>query len=443
VGVILIKDIRVVDPSAGLDARSDVLVASGLIARIGDDIPPGRAVRAMARSGRPQSLTLIDGEGLWLWPGLVDAHVHLREPGFAEKETVRTGSLAAAAGGYTSVVCEPNTEPPIDSVDSVRRLAEKCGAEAVVNVYFKAAMTEGRRGRSPSDVAALAREERVVALSDDGDPVVDPSVAAAVCRAAAEADVLLSPHCEDSPSALRQIAAGVNPGFEPDEPYTNEANYVKRDLGLAADHGCRIHFSHVSLARSVEVIERSRADTADGIDATFETTPHYVLLCADDFGPDDRPTVNPPLRSEADRSELVSALLRGAVDAVASDHAPHTARDKAEGASGLIGLETTLGLILTHFVADGRLSPSDAVRLLSWNPARIFRLPAGTLRRGSAADMVLIDPEAEWTVDAEQFRSKSRNTPFNGQNMKGRAVATFVGGEEVHVDPSFHQRKQG
>ncbi len=438
---ILVRNVRLVDPAADIDGRRDVLVLKDHVEAVAERISPDEAVRRLGNSRPTEALSVIDGEGLWLWPGLVDAHVHFREPGFTEKETIATGSAAAAAGGYTSVICEPNTDPPIDSVPIVRELAEKAHADSAVNVYFKAAMTAGRRGETPTDIAALAREEAVVALSDDGDPLVDPAVMREVCERAARAGILLAPHCEDSPASLRKAAAGLSPGFEPGPPYANEANYVERDAQLAAEVSCSIHFSHVSLARSAEVLSCFKESAAEGRTVSYEVTPHHLLLCAEDFAPGAAPTVNPPLRSAADREGLRRALLSGMVDAIASDHAPHTAAAKAAGASGLVGLETTLGLVLTHLVGGAGLPVPEAVRLMSLSPARIFGLAAGTLKPGSPADMVFIDPGVEWTVRPELFRSKSRNTPFGGWRLRGKAVATYAAGRQVYAEPAFERRK--
>jgi dihydroorotase len=437
----LFRNVRLVDPAADIDGYLDVLVAEGKVRRVATHISPDEALRGPRRGGEGGCLTVVEGHGLWLWPGLVDVHVHFREPGFTEKETFRTGGMAAAAGGYTSVVCEPNTEPPIDSVEVARRLAEQAGHDSPVHVYFKAAMTRARQGRKPSDIRALSQEESIVALSDDGDPVPDEGLMGSICRAAAEMRMLLAPHCEDSQQALKALAAGAQAGFQRGEPYTNEAGYIERDLRLAAAAGCRIHLSHVSLARSLEAIERFKREAPNPAAATFEVTPHHLLLCAEDF-PDGAPKVNPPLRSAEDRKALREALASGRVDAIASDHAPHTARDKATGASGLIGLETTLGLVLTHFVLPGEVSVSRAASLLSLSPARIFSLPAGTLKRGSPADMVLIDPSLEWRVEPDKFRSKSRNTPFAGWELRGGAVATYVRGQEVFCTPGLEERKE-
>jgi len=429
---LLIKNALLTDPAAGVDAVRDVLVMDGRVQMVAPRIEP---VNPSGQAGA--SLTVIDAGGLWLWPGLVDVHVHFREPGFTRKETIRTGSLAAAAGGYTSVICEPNTEPPTDSPDRVRELLRKADTEAAVRVYFKAAMTRDRDGCEPADVAALARESRVVALSDDGDPIADAAVMESVCRAAAAAGIVVTPHSEDSPRALERIAAGADPGFVPGKPYTNEAAWIERDLRAAARAGCRMHVSHVSLAASVQVIEQHRRGHPA---ITWEVAPHHLLLAREDYAEGEAPKVNPPLRTDADRQALCRALEGGSLDAVASDHAPHTAEDKARGASGLIGLETTLGLVLTHFVATGRLSRSDAVRVMSLRPARIFGLEAGTLEPGSPADFVLIDPEREWTVDPASFLSKSRNCPYAGRRLRGKAVATYVGGKAAFVGPEFRAR---
>lgn len=440
---VLLKHIHLTDPAAAVDAVRDVLVVGDRVRRVAADISPAESCTALADDDPHGRLVVVHGEGLWLWPGLVDGHVHLREPGFTHKETIRTGTLAAAAGGFTTVVCEPNTEPPVDCVQRVREMRDRIRRDAAVRVRLKAAMTTGRQGREPADIAALAREPEVVALSDDGDPVVSADLMARICRRAAECGALLTPHCEDSPRAREAMAAGASPGFEPADPYANEPRYVARDLALAARFGCRIHFSHVSLAQTVRTIMQTRTSAASHCAVTFEATPHHLLLCADDFAPGQAPRVNPPIRRAEDREMLRRALIAGSVDAVATDHAPHTAEDKAAGASGLLGLETALGLVLTHLLGEDGIAPADAVRLMSLEPARIFGLPGGTLAPGSPADMVLIDPTREWTVDPAEFRSRSRNTAFAGWPLRGKAVATYVAGRQAWAEPSFEARKTG
>ena len=425
---IVITGARLTDPSVGIDDVRDVALTGGKVSEVAPRIEPA-----------PGSV-VIDASGLWLWPGLVDVHVHFREPGYTRKETLRTGSLSAAAGGYTSVVCEPNTDPAIDCPEMARRVVGKARTDAVVNVYVKAAITGGRRGRDLTDLPGLADKDGVVAFSDDGDPLVSRELMQEACRAVSAFDGLLSPHCEDSPRARELYAAGEDPGFEPGSSHWNESSYIERDLSIAGENGCRIHFSHVSLARSVELIEDFRRAHDGNGRVTFEVTPHHFVLSRDAFSAGELPKVNPPLRSEQDRTALVEALTSGVVDVIASDHAPHTQEDVAEGASGLIGLETTLGVVLTRFVHTGALSRLRAVELMSTMPARIFGLPAGTLEPGSAADLVLIDPRREWTVDPEQFRSKSRNAAFPGWDLRGKAAATYRAGNQVYSEPDFSDR---
>ena len=424
----LIRRARLTDPTAGLDGIRDVLIVNGRVASVAEKIAP------------EGSIGVIDADGLWLWPGLVDAHVHFREPGFTHKETIASGGAAAVRGGYTSVVCEPNTDPPIDCAELVRDLARKAGKESPARVYFKAALTRGREGEQLAALQALADEPSVVAFSDDGDPIVGKALMARACEAAAQMGILLSPHCEDSPRAMDLYAAGVSPGFEPAEPHANEAGYVERDLELARRFGCRIHFSHVSLARSIELIERSRQEGGAPEKVTFEVTPHHLLLSAADYEPGRVPLVNPPLRPVSDRGAVQRAVTDAVADAIASDHAPHARGEKERGAHGLIGLETTLGLLLTHFVHAGRLTRLAAARLMSTRPAQIFGLPGGSLVEGQTADSVLIDPNEQWRVQAADFASLSRNTPYEGWELKGRAVAVLVGGRMVYERDSFGGR---
>lgn len=427
---LLIRGARLTDPSTGTDGVCDVLVVDGHVSAVGERIAP---------SGR---ILTVDGSGLWVWPGLVDLHVHFREPGYTHKETLASGCAAALRGGYTSVVCEPNTDPPIDRAELAAELAARARAVSPVRVYFKAAMTRGRAGRELTDYAALAAERAVVALSDDGDPVTRAGVMDQICRQAARHGLCLSPHCEDSARALKDYEAGVEPGFKVGPAFENEAAYVGRDIETARRAGCRIHFSHVSLRRSVELIESARLGGAVGARVTFEATPHHLLLSKADYGSGEIPAVCPPLRSRDDMDALRGALAKGIVDAVASDHAPHTAEEKATGAMGLIGLETTLGLILSHFLHAGALPPMAAADAMSTRPARALGLRAGSLAVGEPADMVFIDPQEEWEVRSAEFASLARNTPYEGWPMRGRVVATFVNGREAFCRGSFGGRME-
>lgn len=430
----LIRGARVADPSTDLWAHRDVLVADGRVAQVAPEISV-----SVARSAGKGTVRVVEAEGLWLWPGLVDLHVHFREPGYTHKETMASGCRAALRGGYTAVVCEPNTDPPIATPELVAELAGRAAEQSPVRVFFKATMTKGRRGQAPADMEALARQERVVALSDDGDPIVRREVVEEVCKRAARVGLPLSPHCEDSARSLAAYSAGTRPGFEPRPAHQNEALYIGRDAGLAVRWGSAVHFSHVSLEESLCVLRHIREE-APSAPVTLECAPHHLLLSAQDFDPDAIPKVNPPLRTPSDRQALQDALVAGEIDAIASDHAPHTAEEKEAGASGFIGLETTLALILTEFVHPGRLAPLDATAFMSTRPAAILGLAAGGVCAGGRADLTLIDPDVEWTVRAEEFASLSRNTPFEGRRLRGRAVGTMIDGRLEFARQSLRAR---
>jgi dihydroorotase len=418
----LIRGAHVADPASGLWERRDILVGGGRILEVARTVPSHRARRA--GSGRCK---FLNAEDLWVWPGLVDLHVHFREPGYTHKETLASGCRAALRGGYTSVVCEPNTSPPIDSPGLVTKLAARAREESPVRVFFKAAMTAGREGEEVADVEALARQDRVVALSDDGDPVVHPRIMEAVCRRAARVGLPLSPHCEDSPRSISAYDSGVSPGFEPGPVQHNEARYIDRDMRMARRWGCPVHFSHVSLEASLAVVRRVREE-CPAAPVTLECAPHHLLLSKEDYEPGSVPNVNPPLRGASDRRALQEALVAGDVDVIASDHAPHSEAEKEEGASGFIGLETSLALILTEFVHPGRIKPVDAANCMSFRPAEILGLPGGRVCAGQGADLTIIDPEEKWTVRSTQFASKSRNTPFEGRRLRGRVVGVMING---------------
>ena len=387
---LLIRGGRLLDPGAHLDAVGDVLVVGGQIARVG-------AIPA-------EGAQVLDARGLWVVPGLLDMHVHLREPGQEHKETIATGTRAAAAGGFAAVACEPNTTPPRDTPERVREVLEIAAREAVVRVLPKCAITLGQRGVSLTDFAAL-RAAGAVAASDDGFSVAEERVMREATAAAKRAGMPLTLHV-DGP------------------------RMVSRDIRLAAEAGWPVHFSHVSLAEEAELI----ADARDrGLPVTGEATPHHLSLCADDAPPSDSDyKMNPPLRTAADRDALRGALASGVISVIASDHAPHAPEEKArpyeEAPAGVIGLETTIGIIWTDLVHVGVVDAGTAVAAMTGGPARVLRLSAPALRPGERADITLIDPEAEWVVDPEEFESRARNCPFAGRRLRGRAVGTIVAG---------------
>ena len=433
----LFRGIRLTDGGRGVDEEeTDLLIGGGRVKRIDSPLPRHHEKK---ESG---DLRLIDGRGLWLWPGLVDAHVHFREPGFEHKENFLSGSRAAARGGYTSVICEPNTQPPLAFENALERAITKARKAGGVRKYFKAAMTYHRKGRRIADFQALSNIPEVVAFSDDGDAVSSLTLMEHICKECAPFGLPLSPHCEDSPRALEDCEAGVHPGFKPGAPYANESHYVERDADLALRYGCPIHFSHLSLGSSLNAISKFRSMPQKRAPVSCEVTPHHLLLSADDYSSADLPSVNPPLRSEKDMLAMRRALCTGHIDAVASDHAPHSDEEKRDGACGLVGLETTLGLIITEFVKPGRLSPLHACSLLSSNPAAIFGLQGGSITKGEPADLTVIDPDKRWVVDPAHFASRSRNTAFAGRHLTGKAIGTMCGGRFTYMDEVLRKRME-
>ncbi|MHC4276666.1 MAG: dihydroorotase [Planctomycetota bacterium] len=434
---ILIKNGRVIDPATNLDEVLDVLVSNGRIT----DISPGIEAH--------KDMEVIDAPGCIVTPGLIDCHVHLRESGAeteaeAEersdargggraKETVRSGTRAAAKGGFTTVICEPNTSPPIDSCERVEGLQRRIADSGLINVYAKAAMTLDMRGEEVTDIKRLSGHPTVKALSEDGNPVVDELLMDEICRLAAENGLLLSCHSEDSSFSLYKSKEGAKLGFSPGQDFHNEANFIARDMALAEARNAPIHISHVSLRESLELIRRAK--TRGHTPVTCEATPHHLLLDSDFRCPDgSHAIVNPPLRDKDDGEALRAALKEGLIDAIASDHAPHREEDKKAGAPGFIGLETTLGLVLTRLVQPGIISLMDAIRMMSTAPSAIFRLGSGSLRKGAPADVCIIDTGREWTVDVGDLESLSKNSPFEGWRLRGRAVAIIVGGRIVMKD---------
>jgi len=422
---LLIKNGIVAGTGRGETQAVDLLIRNGRVAQIG----PGLVDPAAA---------VIDARGKLVAPGLVDVHVHFREPGQEHKEDLRSGSRAAAAGGFTSVVAEPNTIPPIDTPDRVRSLLTTAREKCIVRFHTKAAITAGIEGEELADIAAL-KAAGARAISDDGHPVPTARLMQRAFEKAREYDILVSPHCEESPRYRARIESLASEKTPPDAPYTAEDRFVRRDLELAEKAGARVHISHVSLATSVALIAAAKRR---GVRVTAEATPHHCLLTADDarrIGPNAK--VNPPLRSPRDVEAVRQGLRDGTIDIIASDHAPHAPEEKNrpwdDAPFGVIGLETTLGLVLTGLVRPGVLTLTQALDKLTAAPARIFGLEAegiGRLAPGALGDVVIIDPDREWQVNARAFYSKGRNCPFDGLALRGKAVMTIVGGRIVARD---------
>ncbi|MGR3219606.1 MAG: dihydroorotase, partial [Candidatus Anammoxibacter sp.] len=398
--ILLIKNGRVVDPVSNIDSQMDILVKDNKIASVSINTQQDIETELLSSN---DSICIVDAQDKIVVPGLIDCHVHLREPGFENKETILTGTKAAANGGFTSVICEPNTMPPIDSAEMVDRLEEIAQKYSVVNFYTKACMTKGSLGTEATDIESLSRKKQVLALSDDGNPVINNDVVDMIFRKAKSAGIIVSPHCEDSPYTLNHKTK--NPIFS-NAPYTNETNFIARDIEFAEKTGARLHLSHVSLKESVNIIKKAKAKNLTSI--TCEVTPHHFILdntFVDING--NKPEMNPPLRSADNVKAMREGLSDGTIDVIVSDHAPHTLQDKENGALGVIGLETTLGLVIEKLVRNGILSIKDAIQKMSCNPASIFGINAGSLSVGMPADITIIDTEAEWIIDTEHFASKS------------------------------------
>ncbi|MFQ5965582.1 MAG: dihydroorotase [Candidatus Scalinduaceae bacterium] len=411
---ILLKGGHVVDPLNDVDFISDVLIIDGKVNSLSKKIKP-----------EYENLEVVDVSGMIVIPGLIDCHVHLREPGYEDKETIETGSRAAAKGGFSTIMCEPNTNPPIDDVGQIENLMKRVNEKGLVNIYTKACITKGSKGEALTNMERLSSISSVVAFSDDGNPVLKKDLMEQAIKEAALRDKPLSPHCEDSASLSVKNVTDEELGFFPGEMFENEANYISRDISYTRPTGCHVHFSHVSLRESIEHIRKGKGQA----NITCEVTPHHLLLDRDYRDINGVvPKVNPPLRSKDDVQSIKKGLCEGVIDVIASDHAPHTLADKKAGAPGVIGLETTLGLVITKLVEPGIISLKDAILKMSTNPAKIFKISGGSLLPGTPADVTIIDMDKEWVVDVNKFESKSRNCPFHGWKLKGQAVMTIVAG---------------
>ncbi|MCI8538476.1 MAG: dihydroorotase [Oscillospiraceae bacterium] len=422
---LLIKQGKLVDPVGGIGGIIDILVEDGKVAVIGSHLE-----EPMAR--------VLDASGLVVSAGLVDMHVHLREPGFAYKEEIATGAAAAARGGFTSIACMPNTKPAIDTPEMVAFVRDRARQGCGVHVWPIASVSKGQMGREMTDARAL-RDAGAVALSDDGLPVMDANLMRDALMRATRNQLTILSHCED---ANMVDGRAVNEGKVsrqlgiPGRPAIAEELMVARDAMLAEETGTAVHICHVSTARSVDLIRRYKKK---GVAITCETCPQYFTLTEDEVVKQGTlAKVNPPLRTSADVDAIIAGLKDGTIDAIATDHAPHSEEEKArpltEAPSGMVGLETALGLTLTQLYHTGRMSLSDIVRKMTINPANILRIPKGRLALGADADILIFDPDERWTVKPEEFASKGRNTPFGGVRLRGKVKYTIIGGEIVYQD---------
>ena len=421
---LLIKGGRVVDPAVGLDDDRDVLVAEGTVQDVGK--------RIAARGA-----DVIDAGGLVVCPGFIDVHTHLREPGREDKETIATGTRAAAAGGYTAVCAMPNTDPVNDSAGITRLILERAREAAAVRVYPIGAITSGSRGEELAEYGDL-HDAGCAAVSDDGRPVASARVMRRALEYAQAFDLPVIDHCEE-PTLFQGASMNEGPvstllGLR-GAPAAAESIAVERDVLLAELTGGRLHVAHISAAASVDAVRRGKAR---GVRVTAEATPHHLLLTDEEVRKSEYDTatkMNPPLRSESDRQAVLNGLRDGTIDCIATDHAPHTVDDKKvefdQAAFGIVGLETAVGLCLDRLVAAGVIDLRRLVQVLSAGPAAALGLPGGTLAPGAPGDVTVLDPRRKWRVDPERFASKGRNTPFGGWTLTGAPAFTIVEGRVV------------
>jgi dihydroorotase len=416
----LIRGGRVLDPANGVDGALDVLVKDGRIERV------GAGLRA------DQAAAVLEAAGKVVCPGFIDIHVHLREPGLEYKETVATGTRAAAAGGFTAVCCMANTQPVNDNRSITDYIRAKAETEGAVRVYAIGAVTRGLAGKELAELAELA-EAGCVAFSDDGKCVMNASLYRRAMEYTLPFGVPIISHAEDehlaSGGAMHEGAVSTELGI-PGVSAAAEDVMVARDLLLAELTGAHLHIAHLSTAGAVRLVREAKAR---GVRVTAEVTPHHLLLTDEavrSFDPNTK--MNPPLRSRRDAEAVLEAVVDGTIDCIATDHAPHAQSEKEgefdHAAFGIVGLETAVSLLLDRLVRPGLLPLGTLVSRLSRDPARLLGLPGGSLTPGAPADLTLLDPAAEWTVDPGRFASKSRNTPFAGWTLTGRPWRTIVGG---------------
>lgn len=424
-GPFLITGVRLIDPAAGFDDVVDLIVEPAGV-RLAD--------------GAVKATRTFQGTGLWALPGLVDLQVHFRQPGFEYKETIESGSRAAFAGGVTAAVVMPNTNPTLDTPEQVRFESEESERVGGARIFVAAAVTPKLSGEGLTDHGAL-KAAGAVAVTDDGLPVMSDEVMEASLRACAEHDLLFMQHAEDlslthhAPMTESEVSRAIGVRGQPAEA---EGVMVERDIALAEKTGARYHVLHTTTARSIEAVRQAQKN---GLPVTCEVSPHHLLLTYEACRTADPNTkMNPPLRSEEDRQALVAAMVDGTAAAVATDHAPHSAEEKAKGfvdaPFGVVGLETALAAVLS-FVHDGTLSDTRAVELMTSGPARVLKREGtlGTVTGAHApADLCLVDPHRSWTVTPETLHGKSKNSAFLGRQFRGKVAATFLRGELRFVD---------
>lgn len=404
----------------------DVLVEDGIIKKISEGIDEGLADQ------------VVDASGKCLMPGFIDLHVHFREPGFTHKETVKTGSMAAARGGYTSVFCMPNTKPVIDSAESYKLLEDIISKDAVVNVHPVGAVTKGQNGEELAEIEKMA-SLGMLAISEDGKSVMDSAIYRKAMKIAKNAGVAVFAHCED----INLVEGGVmNAGHKADEMgFKGISNAVEdiiaaRDILLAKETGVKLHLCHCSTKDSVTMLRMAKEE---GLDVTGEVCPHHFTLTDEDIKSDDSNyKMNPPLRSREDVEALKDGIAKGYVTVISTDHAPHSAEEKAKSIKdapfGIVGLETSFALSYTELVKSGLISVNKLVECMSINPAKVAGIDRGVIKEGAVCDIAITDTGHEYKIDKNEFASMGKNTPFDGYTVTGKVVCTIVSGKVVYSE---------
>lgn len=420
---ILIKNGRLINPSENLDKVMDIFVEDGII-------------KEKAESIEKQADTVIDAAGCYVMPGLIDLHVHFRDPGLTYKEDIETGSKAAAKGGFTTVCCMPNTKPVVDNVETVKYIIEKGEKTGLTNVLPVGAVTKNMSGVEITDVEEL-KKAGICAISEDGKSVMNSGVYRKAMKNAAKANVPVLAHCED----INLVEGGViNLGDKSSElGVKGISNAVEdviamRDIMLAKETGATLHLCHCSTKDSVEMVKRAKEE---GIKVTAEVCPHHFSMCSDDITSNDGNfKMNPPLRAREDMEALIKGLQDDIMDVISTDHAPHSAEEKDKDLEhapfGIVGLETSVALTVTNLVKKGYLTPMQMAAKMSYNPAKVLGIPKGTLDEGKIADITIIDPDKEYTIDVNTFESKGKNTPFDGYKVSGEVEYTILNGKVVY-----------